>query len=198
MGFLIAAKFTSIFPERVERLVGLDMVFPSTPGKDIPAGMKTSLIAFEEKMRKKHKPMTYHDARNKTIKQYNNSIDENEADVLLVRGLKKIDGVEDQYEFSWAQRTASGKYVTFFETEDQINGMLQNIRCPVLLFKPTGGIISRALSKEKQDQIFSLFRQSSIDFRLVEIEGGHHVHMGHPERVAPHIITFFNSLKSAL
>ena len=195
MGFTVAANFTAIFPERVERLVSIDMIYRPVPAKDWTLSMKKLLIGFDRVTSKRHDAMTYQAAKEKMLQQYDNSIDGDDADVLLVRGLKKTEG--DLYEFSWDPRTLVNG-LTFPKTRDQIRAMVEKIRCPVLIIKPTEGMIEERLSKDVQKELFQDFRQSSVDFRLVEVEGRHHVHIGHPERVAPHIIHFFNSSKSNL
>ena len=197
MGFSIATAFTAIFPERVERLVGIDMISRPLLAKELPVVMAKIVTGFHRAMNRSHNAMTYQAAKEKMLQQYNNSIDGDEADVLLARGLKKIDGKEDQFEFTWDPRTAVSGF-TFTMTEEQIREMIRKIRCPVLVIKASNGIIKAMLSKEIEKRICDMYSQSSVDFRLVEVEGRHHLHIGHPERVAPHIIDFFNSSKSNL
>jgi len=57
---------------------------------------------------------------------------------------------------------------------------------------------SLKLLKEYEDEVLSLYKQSSPDFRFIEVEGTHHVHLGAAHIVAPHICNFLNPLKAKL
>lgn len=49
----------------------------------------------------------------------------------------------------------------------------------------------KSAEKEKiYNEIMEVLRESSRDFRCVEVEGAHHVHLNNASLVAPHVMAF--------
>jgi hypothetical protein len=68
--------------------------------------------------------------------------------------------------------------------------------CPFLLIKAKN--TSTFEPKELYREFYDIYRDASEDFRYVEVEGRHHVHLSHPELVAPIISNFLFPVKSKL
>jgi len=54
------------------------------------------------------------------------------------------------------------------------------------------------LVRKYEDELLNLYKKSSPDFRYIEVEGTHHVHLGAAHVVAPFICDFLNPLKAKL
>jgi pimeloyl-ACP methyl ester carboxylesterase len=68
-------------------------------------------------------------------------------------------------------------------TELQVEAFLAAIDCPVLAVRASSGW------PVPEDRVESRLR-AIPDVRRVDIDGGHHVHLTHPERVAPTVLEF--------
>lgn len=130
--------------------------------------------------------MTYEEARNTLIDNYKGSVDEKSAEILLIRGLTKKG--DNTYEFKADMRTLIH---TLTLSEDQVKVLVKNINCPFLIIRAKNGL--KNFSENTLKEYLKFYSQYSIDFRFVEVDGTHHVHLTHPERVAPHIRDFILS-----
>lgn len=139
-------------------------------------------------------PITYAQARSRMIEKYNGSIDEKDADVLLVRGLKKRSG-EDEWEFTRDPRCNIELILFFHLTLEQMKAVARAITCPHLMIIAKSNFFQYS---QPQIELLDISRNSSEDFRYVEVEGRHHVHLSNPEVVAPHIYNFLLPFKSTL
>jgi pimeloyl-ACP methyl ester carboxylesterase len=139
--------------------------------------------------------VSYEDARERVVKNYGGSIDEKDADVLLKRGLRKLSD-EDEYEFTRDLRSTVRPYLFNDFTTEQLKAVARGIVCPFLLIKAKN--TSTFEPKELYREFYDIYRDASEDFRYVEVEGRHHVHLSHPELVAPIISNFLFPVKSKL
>ncbi len=146
-------------------------------------GIMEQMIQFSEEAENGPTTVTYEQARESLVDNYKGSIDEKAADVLLIRGLKKTG--EDAYEFSSDMRILLR---TLTLCEEQIKVLVRKITCPFLIIRAKSGL--RNFTDELLREYLDIYRSNSQDFRFVEIEGTHHVHLTHPERVALHIRQF--------
>ncbi|MDA0822711.1 MAG: alpha/beta hydrolase [Proteobacteria bacterium] len=83
------------------------------------------------------------------------------------------------------RRLALKQHLTM--TEDECLTLLANIACPALLIRASGGWLS--------DEV--VVRRSAVmrTLSIVEIEGGHHVHMDQPDRMTDLVVRFLRSEK---
>ena len=72
-------------------------------------------------------------------------------------------------------------------TEEQVQAFLRRIACPTLLIRPRQGWPVAA--EELQERLDALEH-----LELVEVEGGHHVHLDHPERCLDALQRFFDGI----
>lgn len=202
MGAIAALFFIPLHPHLVEKFISIDIVKQYTiTAKYLPGRMKGVLSQFQELSDKLEKgdpvaPMTYHEARDKLVKTYGGSIDEKDAEILLIRGLKKRSDHADQWEYSRDLRTIIRPYLFSDFTTEQTKAVARGIFCPFLLIKAKHSVSAET---ELHGEFFDIYRKTSKDFRYFEVEGRHHVHLTEPELVAPLIIDFlFSSLPSKL
>ena len=191
MGAITALFFTSMYPDLVEKLISLDAVKQlSSSAEYLPVRMRSVLNNFQEIVeRLEQGPLSttnLEEARERLVKNYGGSIDEKDANVLLVRGLRQIG--QDEYEFTRDLRTIIRPYLFNDFTTEQLKAVARAIVCPFLLIKAKNTSVFEP--KELYREFYDIYRDASERFRYVEVEGKHHVHLSHPEVVAPIIIDF--------
>lgn len=186
----MAINYTSLFPEKVSKLISLDISKPfSVSVEKLPArmqGILAQMEAISQQNENGPQAMTYEEARTTLIDNYKGSIDKKSAEILLIRGLTKRS--DNTYEFKADLRTLVH---TLTLTEDQVKVLIKNISCPFLIIRAKDGL--KNFSEDMLKEYLNFYSQFSIDFRFVEVDGAHHVHLTHPERVAPHICDFISS-----
>jgi pimeloyl-ACP methyl ester carboxylesterase len=108
---------------------------------------------------------------------------ENAARRLVERGTEEVEG---GVRFTFDPRLKTRSRLRF--TENQVLAFLAAIDCPVLAVRATQGWpFPRDVVEARLAVIPSLER--------AEVEGGHHVHLTHPERVAPPVARFFSATR---
>ena len=197
IGAITLFLFASLFPEHVNKMISLDLVKPfsvSVPKlPDVMRGIINQMLEYSE-VGSPTSTVTYQEARQSLVDNYKGSVDDKAADVLLVRGLKKKTDAEDAYEFTISDMRILVRTLTL--TEEQIQVLVTNIRCPLLIIRASNGL--KNFTENVLAEYLDIYRSSSQDFRIVDVEGTHHVHLTHPERVAPHIRQFLSTPTSKL
>ena len=188
MGALVGILFTSLFPNKVEKLVSLDIVshVPFSADQFLPRIARNLNDLQQILLRMEDEPSThtYQEARDRLIKGYKSSITETDADILLIRGLVKKD--DNKYFFSRDLRTNISTFLPL--TAVQIQEMARNICCPFLLIIAKGNTYYHNVKPDSE--LLDIYRNASADFRYVEVYGKHHVHLSQPDVVLPHIVDF--------
>ena len=188
------------FEELVDKFISLDAVKQlSSSAEYLPARMKGILNNFQEIVERLEQgplsSVSYEDARERLVKNYGGSIDEKDAEILLRRGLRKLSD-ENEYEFTRDLRSTVRPYLFNEFTTEQLKAVARGIVCPFLLIKAKNTSVFEP--KELYREFYDLYRDASEHFRYVEVEGRHHVHLSHPELVAPIISNFLFPVKSKL
>jgi pimeloyl-ACP methyl ester carboxylesterase len=75
-------------------------------------------------------------------------------------------------------------------TEPQVLAFLSRVQCPVILFRAKQGYAFDVVKMEARVKAVG-------QCRVVELEGGHHVHLDHPENVGAEIVDFWGTRASA-
>jgi pimeloyl-ACP methyl ester carboxylesterase len=179
MGAGISVLVAAVLGERVERLVLLEGAGPlSMPAEEAPRVLAKALASEAELA----------DARNRLFTDLETAVraragstdlDPESARLLVERA---VDITSEGVRFTHDPRLKTRSRVRF--TEDQVQAFLAAIRCPALVVRAsTGwpypeGVVERRIA-------------TLADVRVAEVEGGHHVHLTNPERVAPLIREFF-------
>ena len=192
VGAITAVTYAALFPETVIKLISLDIAKPfSVSVAKLPARLKAILTQMDGYLRQADDEpltLTYRQARQTLIDNYKGSIDDKAADILLQRGLKRLGGHEDAYQFAGDLRVLIH---TLTLSEDQIKVLLRQLSCPYMIILASEGL--KNFTDDTLREYLDIYRQSSRDFRLVQIDGTHHVHLTCPERVAPYINEFIKS-----
>jgi len=190
MGAAVAIWYSSIFPEDVDRLISIDLVNigPVTLEKhakktreSVLSGVKT----FKKLSKAGQEEPTYEYidavARAFMANKYLNgddSITQESVEILMNRGLKKS-GSEGK--FTWTADLRLRVPAAFSALEEQVLHYASRIKCPMLLLKASGS--HYFMQEEVAKRIIKTYINHNPNFQLAKIQGGHHVHMDHPDRV---------------
>lgn len=178
-------------------MISLDLVKPFSVSvaklPDVMRGIINQMLEYSE-VGSPPSTVTYQEARQSLVDNYKGSVDDKAAEVLLIRGLKKKTDAEDAYEFNISDMRILVRTLTL--TEEQIKVLVTNIRCPLLIIRASNGL--KNFTENVLAEYLDIYRSSSQDFRIVDVKGTHHVHLTHPERVAPHIRQFLSTPTSKL
>ena len=70
--------------------------------------------------------------------------------------------------------------------------IIESLKCHVKITKAKNGLIYDPL--EVLEEFKGYYRQQGRSYEYVEVEGTHHVHMDHPDRVGQIVNDYFNHL----
>lgn len=181
MGAGIASLVPAAVPGRVTRLVLLEGAGPlTTPPEDAPMLLRTAL---DDERRVAASPPKVHPdlASAVAARRQGTDLDPGSARVLVERS---VETVEDGVRFTFDPRLRTRSRWRF--TEPQVLAFLAAIDCPVLAVRASSGW------PVPEEQMAT--RLDAIpDVTRLDVEGGHHVHLTHPERVAPAVREFLGS-----
>jgi len=178
MGAGIASLLPAVIPERIERLVMLEGIGPAvTPPEKTPEQLARAIASEAELSAVGNR--WFPDLKTAVkARRRDSDLDEESAELLVRRGAEVTgDGVR----FTHDPRMKSRSRLRL--TEDQVHAFLTVIGCPTLVVEASQGwpIPPDFIAK----------RIAMIpDATSAQVEGGHHVHLTHPERVAPIVREF--------
>jgi pimeloyl-ACP methyl ester carboxylesterase len=183
MGAGISSLVPAVCPERVRRVVLLEGAGPLAADSEKAVEQLISALADEAKAQAAE-PRVFPDLESAVAARVRDSdLDSEAARRLVERGTERVEG---GVRFTHDPRLKTRTRLRF--TEDQVHAFLAAIRCPVLAIGATAGWpFPRALVEARLARIPNLER--------AVVEGGHHVHLTHPERVAPLVAAFFSATR---
>jgi pimeloyl-ACP methyl ester carboxylesterase len=172
MGAGISSLVPAAAPGRVTRMVLIEGAGPlATPPEEAPSLLR---MALEDEGRVDSSPAKIFPdlASAVAARRQGSDLDPTSARVLVERAVETVDhGVR----FTFDPRLKTRSRWRF--TEEQVLAYLAAIDCPVLAIAASSGWPFPEDVRER--------RLAAIpDLARAEVEGGHHVHLTHPERVA--------------
>lgn len=182
--------YAGVFPEKVEKVVCLDII-RATPTISATVDLRLrktvgKLLKYEEAIiAGPEKPISYESAVRRCIEGTFGSLDEKACHILLKRGLKKVNG---GYVFSRDRRLLAAP-LAFIPKEDQLI-LARKVTADVLIIKFSAGPYFE--NPEDYNEHVDALKTKSKFVRYIEIDGKHHTHLTHPEKIAPIISEFFN------
>ncbi len=180
MGAGIASLVPAAVPGRIAKLVLLEGAGPlTTPPEDAPSLLRRAL---EDERRVAAGSARIHPDLGSAVaaRCQGTDLDPVSARVLVERSVEAVDG---GLRFTFDPRLKTRSRWRF--TEEQVLAFLAAIDCPVLAIRAASGW---PVPEEQMNT-----RLNAIpDVTRVEVEGGHHVHLTHPERVAPEVRGFLD------
>jgi pimeloyl-ACP methyl ester carboxylesterase len=166
-------------PERIEKLVLLEGLGPfSSSAEDAPEQMLRALS--QRHMRSGRSPRVYKTFEEAVRQRMNGfPLEKESARLLTKRGTRTVE--PEGYVFRYAPALRNTSLLRL--SEEQVCAFLSSIRCPVLVVQAMDGLSNPAVDVSR--------RLNAIrDFEMVQVEGGHHVHLDHPERIAEAVAEF--------
>jgi len=178
MGAGIASLVPAAAPGRVTRLVLLEGGGPlASPPAEAPTLLR---LALGDEHRVAMAAARVHPDLASAVEArcQNTDLDAVSGQLLVERSLEAVDG---GYRFSFDPRLRTRSRWRF--TEEQVLAFLAAIDCPVLAVRARSGWPFPPDEMER--------RLAAIpDLVRVEVNGGHHVHLTHPERIASELLVF--------
>jgi pimeloyl-ACP methyl ester carboxylesterase len=178
MGAGISSLLPAVIPDRVRKVVLLEGVGPAvTPAEKAPEQLAKAIKSEAELAAAGNRWFSDISTAVKARRR-DSDLDASSAELLVRRAAETTpDGVR----FTHDPRMKSRSRLRL--TEDQVRAFLTAIRCPVLVVGASKGW---PLPPD-----FVTRRVAMIpDVRSERVDGGHHVHLTHPERVAPIVLEF--------
>ena len=182
MGAGISSLVPSAVPERVIRLVLIEGAGPlATPPEEAPTLLRRALE--DEDQVANSSARVHPDLASAVVARCRGTdLDPASAHELVERSVELVDG---GVRFTFDPRLRTRSRWRF--TEEQALAFLAAIDCPVLAVRAASGWpVPEEQMATRLDAIPNVTR--------VVVEGGHHVHLTHPERVAPAVMEFLSAL----
>ena len=187
LGGSIALCLAGTLPQQVERAVILDSLGPLvTDAAGVVQRLARGLADLRRRAQKE--PSSYEDQQAAVRRRVRAmpGLTEDAARLLVRRGSRQQDG-----RVVWRHDVRLQGSSLLRLTEEQVQAFLAAVRCPVLLVRPDGGWpVDPAWARARLDHV--------ADLTVEQVEGSHHVHLVHPERVMRHINEFMMSPKRSV
>lgn len=192
MGACVSNIFTALFPKQVTALVSLEYIQPKQTSINI---MQQNVhMLFKGEQLRKQEPIVYseEEAIERLIKAkasfgFAASVDNDAAYILLPRSARQVEG---GYVWTHDPRARPNFQVLF---GDVWHKYISSIKCPVMIITASQGIYS-AKVQHVFSPTFDIYRNNAKWFNAVKVDGSHHVHLTHPERVAEPLLTFIQKV----
>lgn len=187
LGASIGATLAGTFPDRVVKLVLLDGLGPltesaATAPERLARALNEQSSRVREGRRKPHYASPGEVARR--LSAANSSLSKEGVQCLLRRGLRQLDDGQVTWRTDRRLRLPSRLRLT----EEQVLAFLGRIACPTLFVRAEHGFVLDGASARRQ-------LDAVEDLRVEQVPGGHHVHLDHPEVVAPLLTGFLSDLR---
>lgn len=184
MGAGIATLVPAAAPGRIERVVLLEGTGPlSEPAERAPSSLAEALAQEAQLAHRRARVFPSFEAA-VAARRRDSDLDEASARLLVERGSEAVAG---GVRFTHDPRLRTRSRIRF--TEEQVRAFLCAMDCPVLAVRASHGWPFPA-------ELVAARMAAVPDLRLIEVDGGHHVHLTHPERVADAVLEFFMEVES--
>ncbi|KAK3858873.1 hypothetical protein Pcinc_034969 [Petrolisthes cinctipes] len=195
LGGTVAVYYTALFPECVLALMVLDLVGPHAIDNDVSTWRKkvAVLIKMEEQDKEKNPVYSEEKALERLIKTRRGidditNINEDAANILLPRSACQVENG-----YKWRHDPKARNFYQYFTGGESFLFAQASIKCPVLLVLATHGVYLKRWTHILDSRV-EVFRDNAKWFDMEEVEGRHHVHLSHPERVAPILTRFIKKV----
>lgn len=170
MGAGIACLLAGALPARVSRLALIEGFGPlSEEAPGAPARLARHLV--QRRFETEFRVMKDRAEAVDRVLRASPTLARASAEGLVARGTREVEG---GVVWRWDARVRQSSVIRL--TEAQVLAFLSGITCPVLVIRAREGFpIDDAMLRERSDAV--------ADLEVLEVDGGHHVHLDHPERV---------------
>ncbi len=181
MGAAVGIQTAAVSPDAIQRIVLLDGFGPlSDPADEAPKRLAKALHAERRLDPTEQPPCRTVEEAFKARMRSGSDLTREAARLLVERGTEPCAGGL-RFRHDPRLRLPSRTRLT----EEQVLAFLRGVQCPVLAIRPRAGwpvpedVISRRLG-------------AFGNLKKIEVEGGHHVHLTHPERVVDAVAGFLD------
>lgn len=196
MGGGISVGYTSCFPDNVHKLLILDSITPAIyPADEFPNRLTkgvNELLSVEEKMNQPPRTLNMNDVITLVVESLNESVAKESAKILLKRGttvMPNRSGVILNRDPRLKVTSISGLSAEFWHS------LVSNIQCDVLIIIASRGLAYKLAKREIVEKTLDIYKNKAKSFKLVNVDGTHHVHLNDPQIVAPYVNEFFRDLQ---
>lgn len=197
MGAGLCYLFASLFPKKVDMLVGIDgfkppVYEPTTIVRLLENRINNFMVA-DKRNRENTEPPSYSidEMSEKLSKATRGSVTKELAPYLLRRNVKKSEKYVEKYYFT---RDSRLKHIMDGSFHQNVSVELaKRIDMPYLLIKATKSPYFER--KEYHDEIVNIVKEHNQKFSFHMIDGTHHLHLSEPEKVSEIISEFINKHK---
>lgn len=189
--------YSALFPDKVDMLIGLDILKPLTrSAESIVDNFSTriaSIIKWELRIHGQTEPPTYEwdELVERLYLGTNKSVYKDCCKYLLERNIKPSQNEANKYFFSRDNRL---KMSLFYALPQAVNlEMARRIKCPHLFIKALQAPFYER--KEYFDETLKVLKQNP-NFEYYEVDGTHHVHLNEPEKISQIVNPFINKWRS--
>ncbi|XP_026788092.3 serine hydrolase-like protein [Pangasianodon hypophthalmus] len=194
MGGNIGAMLSVLYPDMVEGLVLLDSYgFLPIDVKRMSMIMNRGIeemMEYEKKLPERKERIYTYEAAKERLKAANQFLSDKSLEILLERGLQKVDG---GVVFTRDIRINLTNIVRI--TLEQCLQMQSQIKTKVLLLRASQGL-QKTFPQPEELAVPLRKGWSGLRNTFIELEADHHVHLNNPELVAPIITEFLLSQTS--
>lgn len=192
LGALVANYYAALYPQAVRALVVLDYLVPfHAEGRLATWRAENRLMRRQERGQGRARRV-YSEAealarlvearKGGDGKQLQN-VDEAAARILLPRAARRVDGG-----LVWRHdEKARTRYSMLYGSDNWMH-VVSHVTCPVLVVRADDGLCQQP--DDLYEPVLAAYRRSARVFRYERVAGAHHVHLTHPERVAPSVTHF--------
>lgn len=180
MGAAIASLVAPVAEKRIERMVFLDGLGPwSHPASEVVDQLRKGIAEealLRDKDRRRYESV---EAMLDALGKSRDDVSRERLRLLLKRGARR--DKKGKWYFCYDRKLQAASRIRL--TEGQVLTFLSSILCPVLLVRPRWGW-------PVPEEIMERRLAAIPDLEMMEVEGGHHVHLETPERIVDRVGQF--------
>lgn len=198
MGSILSYMFASVFPDKVDMVIGIDALKPHVYNPALVAAaledrVKNFMLADERNLLKGEPPCyNYEDMVERLTLGTNNSVTKETAQYLLKRNIKRSEKYPGKFYFTRDSRLKWNYSTNFPQTVTA--ELAKRLNMPYLFMKAQHSPYYER--KEYFDEIVSILKESP-KFEYHTVDATHHLHLTSPEKIAPIITNFINKHRNA-
>lgn len=188
--------FVSLFPDKCDMFVAVDLVQPLLGKQKISLEMMTNQFVEYNKQieisRQVTKPPSYQmDELIERMRKVNgDSILDECYEMILKRNIKLSDGEKNKYCLSRDGRLKSMVFTIF--PHDVLVEMVKRIKCPHLFIKAKRA--KHYDGEEELEEVYKTFK-TNPDFKFHLVDGTHYVHLNEPQKIADIVNPFIEKYR---
>ncbi len=188
MGGMIATAVAASFPEWVREVILIDSLGLVTGEERDTCEQLRKAVLSRQKRFDKRKPQ-YPDMQSAAAaRQAQSDFDIASAMLLTQRGTLPWESLQQQQHLTWSADLRLREVSAYRLSEAQAQQLIESVQAPTLAVMARQGIELMQQQKQRWSSHYP-------NLQLIELDGGHHLHMTHSAEVAAKISSFLASLQ---